>query len=88
MGFGLPDREAKAANITASDPDLWKYAKIDSQKAADLSYEVYPSGGCIMKVTFSSLCKSEMSINRRGLTKCNNHREISLASKENRENFL
>jgi hypothetical protein len=47
LGFGLPDREAKAASVSANDPNLWKYAKIDPQKAADLSYEVYPNGGCM-----------------------------------------
>jgi len=47
VSLGLVDSEAKAANVSMSDADLWKYAKIDPQKAADLAYELYPDGQCM-----------------------------------------
>ena len=47
LGCAPAGGEVRATNASASDPNLWKYATIDPQKAADLSYEVYPSGGCM-----------------------------------------
>ena len=43
LTLSLPDREARASD----DADLWKYAAIDPQKAADLAYEIYPGGACM-----------------------------------------
>jgi len=47
LSFGLVDRETKAAESPSVDADMWKYAKIDPVKVADLAYELYPDGSCM-----------------------------------------
>jgi hypothetical protein len=54
LGCGSAELEARATNVSASDADHWRYAEIDHQKAADLSYEIYPNGGC-MYASFRAL---------------------------------
>ena len=47
LSFSLIDRETKAAETPSEEIDLWKYAKIDPIKVADLAYELYPDGACM-----------------------------------------
>ncbi|MCL2119686.1 MAG: C-GCAxxG-C-C family protein [Planctomycetaceae bacterium] len=55
LSFGLIGRETKAADDLAAEIDFWKYAKTDPAKAADLAYEIYPDGGCMIAAVRSLL---------------------------------
>jgi hypothetical protein len=47
VSIGLLSRKTEAAETPSDETDLWKYAKIDPVKVADLAYDIYPDGACM-----------------------------------------